>query len=310
MTGLECRFANGTFVGKKLSEAWGEMDASWRGESVDPKGEFPLLVKFLFTEEKLSVQVHPDDEYARQFEEEAGGRGKTEMWYVLQAKPGAEVLLGLRSEVTSDQLKRAIQDGTAENFLDAVPLSPGEAVFVPARTAHTIGAGLTLCEIQQYSDLTYRVYDYNRRDAEGRARELHIEKALEVMRFGKQNGGKLAPVSIRQNGLQETYFIACRYFVTERWDFAGRIARSSSPEHFDLLVFLEGAGHIEYGNQRMAYAPAQVWLIPADLGEYDLAPDQATTILHTYVPPTLNEFAHQLEQRGVDHDAAARLVYT
>jgi mannose-6-phosphate isomerase len=308
MTGLDCRFANGPFTGKKLGEAWQEMDVSWKGKSL-ANGEFPLLVKFLFTEEKLSVQVHPDDDYASRFEAQAGGRGKTEMWYALQARPGAEVLLGLRPEVTPEQFKRAIQDGTAEKYLDGVPLSAGEAVFVPARTAHTIGAGLTLCEIQQYSDLTYRVYDYNRRDAQGRSRELHIEKALEVMRFGKQNGGKLVPVKVSRNGLQETFFVACRYFATEKWDYSERIARSSSPEHFDLLIFLEGSGYMERGDERMAYGPAQIWMIPAGLGEYDLVAECATTVLRTYVPLTLNEFVRQLEKRGVDHATAAELVH-
>jgi mannose-6-phosphate isomerase len=309
MTGLDCRFVNGPFAGRKLGDAWQKMDVSWRGKSVDRKNKFPLLVKFLFTEEKLSVQVHPDDEYAGRFEAQAGGRGKTEMWYALQARPGAEVLLGLRPEVTSEQLNRAIRDGTAEKLLDSVPLRAGEAVFVPARTAHTIGAGLTLCEIQEYSDLTYRVYDYNRRDAKGRSRELHIEKALEVVRFGKQNSAKLAPLTISHNGVEETYFIACRYFATEKWDFAGRITRTSSSEHFDLLIFLAGSGQIELGSERMTYGPAQVWMVPASLGEYALAPDHPTALLRTYVPSNVNEFVHQLETQGIDHAAAVRLVH-
>ena len=118
--------------------------------------------------------------------------------------------------------KRAIEDGSAEDCLQHVPLSAGEAIFVPAGTAHTIGAGLVLCEIQEYSDLTYRVFDYNRRDAQGRSRELHIEKALQVMRFGEQHGGKIEPVRIVRDGVTETFFVACRYFAVEKWEFAGK----------------------------------------------------------------------------------------
>lgn len=309
MTGLECRFANGPFAGRRLTDAWQEMDARWTGTSIKRDAGFPILVKFLFTEENLSVQVHPDDEYAGRFEAAAGGRGKTEMWYALRAKPGAEVLAGLNPEVTAEQFKRAIQDGTAEKCLEAVPLNVGEAIFVPARTAHTIGAGLTLCEIQEYSDLTYRVYDYNRHDGHGKSRELHIEKALEVMRFGKQNGGKITPVIVSHGALTETYFIACRYFATEKWEFSGRIEQASSTEHFELLIFLEGSGSIEWAGDRAVYGPAQTWIIPASLGAYALAPQSRSALLRTYVPRNMNEFVHQLEKRGIDRAAASRLVY-
>jgi mannose-6-phosphate isomerase len=309
MTGLECRFATGPFSGKKLGEAWREMNADWTGTAIDRNGNFPLLVKFLFTEEKLSVQVHPDDAYASRAEGSAGGRGKTEMWYVLRARPGAEVLGGLKPDVTPEKFKRAIADGTAEECLIHVPVRAGEAVFVPARTAHTIGAGLVLCEIQEYSDLTYRVYDYNRRDAQGKSRELHIEKALEVMQFGKQSGGKIEPLRIERGAVTETYFVACRYFATEKWEFAERVAAASSREHFDLVIFLEGAGDIEWDGKRGTYGPAQVWVIPAALGAYQFSPQSRTSLLRTYVPSNMNEFVHRLEERGVDPRAWSRLVY-
>lgn len=308
MTGLDCRFANGPFAPKKLAEVWPEMDVCWAGTAIDRAAGFPLLVKFLFTEEKLSVQVHPDDDYASRFETAAGGHGKTEMWYALRARPGAEVLAGLKPGVTPDQFKRAIQDATAEQCLQPVPLQKGEVVFVPARTAHTIGAGLILCEVQEYSDLTYRVYDYNRRDARGKTRELHIEKALQVLRFGKQEGGKVEPVVLRRGAVTETYFVACRYFATEKWEFAERLDVESSPTHFDLLIFIEGSGNIELAGEHTAYNPAQVWIIPAALGSYHLAPQSPTALLRTYVPD-LNEFVGRLEARGISRSAASRLVY-
>ena len=126
-------------------------------------------------------------------------------------------------------------------------MRPGDAVFVPARTAHTIGPGLVLCEIQENSDITYRVYDYNRRDAQGQSRPLHIEKALEVMRFGKQFGGKIEPVRIREAGVEKTYFVSCRYFETSRWEFSEPVSVSTSQENFDLLIFLEGTRNYSLG---------------------------------------------------------------
>src|SRR5271154_2776020 len=142
MTGNDCRFASGPFPRKTLGEAWPQMPPDWKGTAPLSDGpshdnSFPLLVKFIFTEEKLSVQVHPDDDYAARHEQAAGGRGKTEMWYAVRARPGAEVLVGLKSKVTRDSFARAIADGTAEECLEHVPLRSGDAVFVPAGTAHT-----------------------------------------------------------------------------------------------------------------------------------------------------------------------------
>jgi mannose-6-phosphate isomerase len=167
-----------------------------------------------------------------------------------------------------------------------------------------------LCEIQEYSDLTYRVYDYNRRDAHGKSRELHVEKALEVMRFGKQSGGKIDPVRIERGPVTETYFVACRYFATEKWEFAERAAAASSREHFDLVIFLEGAGDIEWEHERTVYGPAQVWVVPAALGAYQFIPASRTSLLRTYVPSDLNEFVRRLEERGVAPRVASRLIYS
>lgn len=288
MTGNESRFASGPFCGEKLGEVWPAMSAEWKGASHKSGGPFPLLIKFIFAEDKLSVQVHPDDEYASRHEQAAGGCGKTEMWYAVRARPDAEVLVGLKPSVTRESFERAIADGTAENCLEHVPLNAGDAVFVPARTAHTIGPGLVLCEIQQNSDITYRVYDYNRRDAKGRARELHVEKALAVIRFGGQRGGKIQQARIQRGQLTQTQLAACEYFTTERWEFGERIEGVTSRQHFDMLIFLEGTGSIRWGANSEPYGPAQVWLMPAALGKFELSPEPGggphTSLLRTYVP--------------------------
>jgi mannose-6-phosphate isomerase len=308
LTGNDSCFAAGPFAGRKLGEAWSDMPPEWAGRRVQTKAPFPLLVKFLFPKEKLSVQVHPDDEYARRQEAAAGGLGKTEMWYVVAAEPGAEIMVGLKPEVTLDSFRRAIFDGTIEDCLERIAVSAGDAIFVPAGTVHTVGPGLVLCEIQEHSDITYRVFDYNRRTPEGPPRPLHIEQALDVINFGEQSGGKLEPVRITRGPLKETYFIACRYFATERWEFAERIAAVTRPEHFDLLITLAGCGRIETGEGAQQFAPAQVWLLPAGLGAYQLVPQSPTTLLRTYVPD-VNEFVRRLADQRVEEAAWSRLVY-
>ncbi len=204
---------------------------------------FPLLIKFIFAEEKLSVQVHPDDDYAARHEQAAGGRGKTEMWYAVRARPGAEVLVGLKPERHAREFQaRHCRRDRPKIVSSDVPLRPGDAVFVPAGTAHTIGPGLVLCEIQQNSDLTYRVYDYNRRDAKGQPRALHIEKALDVIRFGRQNGGKIEPVRIHEAGAEKTYFASCRYFETARWEFSEPVPSAHLAGTFRSAGFPRGNG--------------------------------------------------------------------
>ena len=309
MTGSECVFANGPFAGRTLGEAWPQMPVEWAGARPKTSDAFPLLVKFIFPDGKLSVQVHPDDGYAAAHEQGAGGRGKTEMWYAMCARPGAQVFVGLKPAVTRAGFERAIAEGTAESCLEQIPVAAGEAIFVPAGTAHTIGAGVVLCEIQPQSDLTYRVYDYNRRDSQGRARELHIAKALEVMRFGPQVGGKIDPVRIHEEGAQKTYFASCPYFETARWEFDGPVLMGSSAENFDLLIFLEGAGAIRWQGEQVEFAPAQVWMIPAGLGAYQIAPQSATSLLRTFVPREAGEFGAGLAQCGVSEADWSRLVH-
>jgi len=308
LTGNECRFATGEFAGRTLGEVWPELPEEWTGTRLRNLPRIPLLVKFIFPEEKLSVQVHPDDTYAEQHEEAAGGSGKTELWYVVKAREGAELRVGLKPGVTLKSFRRAIADGNVEDCLERVAVQAGDAVFVPAGTAHTIGPGVVLCEIQQHSDITYRVFDYNRVGADGKPRPLHIRQALNVMRFGEQSGGRCDPVRISHGAITKTFFAACQYFAAERWDFRERVAAVTSPEHFDLLIFLEGAGCMEFAERAEAYSPAEVWLLPAALGAYQLVPEVPTTLLRTYVPD-LNEFVRRLADERVEENEWSRVVH-
>lgn len=309
MTSAECRFAGGPYQGKSLGEIWSTMPPDWAGTRFPARDDFPLLVKFIFAEEKLSVQVHPDDDYASRQERAAGAKGKTEMWHVLRARPGAEVLAGLNHGVTRESFESAIAAGTAEDCLARIPVSAGDTVFIPAGTPHTIGAGLVLCEIQQYSDLTYRVYDYNRRDQHGRPRELHIAKALNVIRFGHRHDAKVPTACVPSGAFAEAHLLACRYFAVEKWEFAAPVPQSTSREHFDLLIFLEGSGHLAWRGEHAAYAPAEAWFLPAGLGDYCLMPASKTSLIRAYVPGDLDEFARRLALRGVDDASCARVIF-
>ncbi len=309
LTGNDCHFASGPFAGRTMAEAWRKMPAEWAGTRMNTGAAFPLLVKFLFPQDTLSVQVHPDDDYARKHESGAGGTGKTEMWYAIAAREGAEVLVGLKPGTTAESFKKAIAGGTAENCLRRIPIRAGDAIFVPARTVHTVGPGLTMCEIQENSDVTYRVYDYNRVDAAGKPRPLHIEKAVAVANFGEQVGGKIAPCIADHGALRETFIAACRYFATERWDFSARIGAATSRERFELLIFLEGSGQIECGHEHFEYAPAQVWLMPAALGAFQLTPNGRTSLLRTYVPDVLRDFVARLQEQRISEDVWSRLVF-
>jgi mannose-6-phosphate isomerase len=308
MTGNDCRFASGPFIGKSLREIWPALTNEWSGSNTEGSQNFPLLVKFLFPEEKLSVQVHPDDEYARENEEQAGGVGKTEMWYAISAKPGASVMVNFKSGTSPAAFRQAVADGKAEDSLEVVPIVPGDVIYVPAGTVHTIGSGVVLCEIQQNSDVTYRVYDYDRRDTQGGFRPLHLEKAFAVMNFGESAAGKVDAVRVAMGGLQKTFYVACPYFAAEKWEFSVRLDAASSAQHFDLLIFLEGTGTIEAGGRAQSYAPGHVWLIPAHLGDYQIAPESRTALLRTYVPGDLDGISRQLTDLGVPEPARTRLV--
>jgi mannose-6-phosphate isomerase len=293
LTGDACRFANGPYAGQTLGQAWPRMPAEWAGTQIvssdKARTRIPLLAKFVFPGDKLSVQVHPDDAYAQEHEQAAGGVGKTEMWYVAEASAGATIRVGLRPNVTRESFARAIDAGTAEDCLQPIAVRAGDTIFIPAGTAHTIGPGVALYEMQQHSDLTYRVFDYNRVGADGKARELHVKKAMDVLRFdapisAEARAGHVVPIALSGGpDAERLLLVACRYFAVERWEFARPVTLETSPERFELLTPLRGSGRIAV-NHDFTYAPGQAWLVPAALGSYTLEPTEPTTLLRAYVP--------------------------
>jgi mannose-6-phosphate isomerase len=308
LTGVDCCIANGPFVGKTLGQAWREMPAEWRGTRLASTTQFPLLVKFIFPNDKLSIQVHPDDAYAAAHEQAAGGRGKTEMWHAVSAEANSRVLIGVVRKANEESFRRALETQTLEKLFVHWRVQPGDSFFVPAGTPHTIGPGMILCEVQQYSDLTYRVYDYGRVDSHGMPRELHIQKALDVIQFGGPTGGKVSQIRLQTKGLQRSLLAACQYFAAERWKHFGTLETQSDAGHFDLLVVLAGAGDFNWERGRAKYQTGHCWLVPAGLGQFVLRAHEPTKLLRTYVPD-LAALRSGLEQEGHSHREIAKTVF-
>lgn len=308
LTGVDCQIATGPFSGKPLGAAWGEMPVEWRGTRLAAYGDFPILVKFIFPKDKLSIQVHPDDAYAAAHERAAGGRGKTEMWHAVSAEPSAHVLVGLRPEVDKTRFLDSLQKQTLESLFQSNAVHAGDTFFVEAGTPHTIGPGMVICEVQEYSDLTYRVYDYGRADASGKPRELHIEKALQVMKFGGSRSGKVTGLPLPSERTHKTLLAACSYFATERWDFRATVQTESAPERFELFIILSGTGYIHWSNSPLSYNRGECWLIPASLGRFSLQPEQSTSVIRTYVPD-LAELCAELRQASVSETQLAQAVF-
>jgi mannose-6-phosphate isomerase len=297
LTGVDCKVATGPFAGKTLAEAWKEMPPEWRGTRFTEPGDFPILIKFIFPNDKLSIQVHPDDAYAAEHEKAGGGRGKTEMWHAISAEAGARVLIGLVPKANRQKFVKAIETETLEEMFVHWRVQPGDTFFVPAGTPHTIGPGMVLCEIQEYSDLTYRVYDYGRVDARGKPRDLHIQKALDVIEFGRPILGKVSRLRLRSHGSQKELLAACQHFATERFKTRTDMETSQDPEHFDLYIMLTGGGELVWSGGSAEYQCGECWLIPAGLSRFTVNPANPAKFLRTYVPD-LQRLRDRLEQEN------------
>ena len=240
------------------------------GKAVGTLGEkfeqFPMLIKLIDAEQNLSVQVHPSDEYALEHE---GQYGKTEMWVVLDAVPGAYLYYGFEREVTKEEFAARIADGTLTSILHKAPVKKGDVFFIPAGTLHAIGEGLVIAEIQQNSNVTYRVYDYDRVGADGRPRPLHVEKALEVT--------DLHPVGAMDFG---PHLGECGCFAVDGYD--GPFTARCGPGSFHALLVTEGEGRWICGGEARTIRKGECLFLPAGSGGY--AVEGGCKVLVTYVP--------------------------
>jgi len=279
LTGEGCTVANGPLAGRSLGELSREFGAELLGDAAAARRRFPLLIKFIFPHDKLSVQVHPDDAAAALLGQPCG---KTECWYILQAEPGAQVGLGLKPGTTKAEVERAIAGTRMEQLLNWVEVRAGDMIYVDAGTVHAIGPGAVIVETQQNSDTTYRLYDY------GRPRELHIEHGLRATRETTRAGKvpRAAPQS--EKGKTQVNLVASPYFVVDRfklaqpWEFR---RPHHAPRAVWCLVAIGGCGivHAE-GAEPVIFNCGQAVVIPASAGQFTLQPQWELELLCASLP--------------------------
>ncbi len=277
------RVVGGPFEGQTLAQLAAAHGADLVGERSFARygADFPLLAKFIDAADHLSVQVHPDDAYAHRVEAATGFHGKTEAWHILHAEPGTALIHGLRAPSDRDTLARAAKEGWLLELLRTVPVAPGDTLFVPAGTIHAINAGIMLFEIQQKSDLTYRVYDYDRRDAQGRPRDLHLDRALDVIDYGPPRPAHIPPRALASG---RTLLVECPYFAMERWELSGERELRTDPGSFEIWTAVGGAAALVWPGGTAPLPRGASLVLPATLGGYSLRAEPAATLLRCYVP--------------------------
>ena len=239
--------ATGKNKGLMLGEYINRFGRGILGWKCDPYERFPLLIKFIDSRESLSIQVHPGDDYALQKEDEYG---KNELWYVVDCEPESYLYCGFSRDTDEAEVRRRIEDGTLTEILNKIPVKKGDSYFIENGTVHAIGPGVLICEIQQSSNVTYRLYDYQRRDKYGELRELHIDKAMEVTNFHEKD-------------MEAAKTMECKYFSIEKSVFDGEVSFNLDDSSFRAFVVLEGGGQVFCGEESLAYRPADCFFVPA-----------------------------------------------
>jgi mannose-6-phosphate isomerase len=271
LTWEDNRVANGPLAGQSLGELSKRYGRDLMGHLASCDDRFPLLIKFLFPGDKLSVQVHPDDDGARKYGQPCG---KTECWYVLRAEPGAQVALGLKPGVTLEHFRKSIEETRAEELLNWVNVYAGDMLYVAAGTVHTIGGGMVLVETQQTSDITYRLYDY------GRPRELHVEKGLEAVKL-HTNAGKV----LRGADPGSDVLVRSPFFQVEKMHLGGPLRAQVSLDSPHILVAVNGAGIVEAaGMEPVSFATGDAVVIPASVSEYNVRPQWELDVMRMSLP--------------------------
>ncbi len=254
--------SGGELDGMELS-AYFEKYPEALGENCRAFSNFPVLIKFIDAKQALSIQVHPSDEYALEHE---GEYGKTEMWYVVDCDPGAYLYFGVNREVSREEFRRRIADNTVEEILNRVDVHPGDAFFIEAGTIHAIGAGILICEIQQNSNCTYRVYDYGRLGADGQPRELHIDKALAVSRLSPSHTEDRRESAEKIPGGERVRLAACKYFTTDKLTVEGEMEITVDKASFCSLIVMDGGGTLAGPENTVEFKAGDSLFIPAGSG--------------------------------------------
>lgn len=279
MPGSESVVAEGPWAGSTLSELIGRFGAELLGKANYARfgQEFPLLVKFIDAREDLSIQVHPDDELARK---RHGKSGKCEMWYVLEAEPGASLLTGFSRPIAPAEYERRVADNTLTDVLNRQAIASGDVFYLPAGRVHSIGKGSFIVEIQQSSDITYRIYDFDRRDAAGNPRELHTELAREAIDFESSENSR---ITYAPENNQEVRLVTTPYFTTSLYTLTARTRCDwSATDSFVAIILLQGSGSLtDNEGNRIDIRQGETWLLPASTQWIEITPHTATLRLLT-----------------------------
>ena len=300
------RTLNGPLTGKTVADLRGRLGSELMGP-LDPSRIFSVLTKIIDARDSLSVQVHPGDAYAQAHEHQPNG--KTECWYILSAAPGAHLILGWKRDTTRDEYLQRVADGSLTELLRPVPVKPGDVFYLPAGTLHAIGAGIQLFETQQASDITYRIFDWNRVDAQGRPRELHVQKAADVLDYRRSEAGALNPLEYRTGGLNRAALVADPRFTLERIEVTtagGEIDLDGMPL---ILWALDGGIEISAGAESVHLPPYATALIPAAAGSVKVrSGDADAKLLTAAVPADARALARRLAAAGVDGASVDRFA--
>lgn len=265
--------ANGEYAGMTLGELIAKSGNKIVGSNYSGD-RFPLLIKFIDACDRLSIQVHPSDDYALKNENEFG---KTEMWYIVEAEEGAELVFGLSKDYTKESFAKAVSEGTVENLLNRVKVHAGDVYFIPSGLVHAIGAGILICEIQQNSNVTYRVYDYNRPGKDGKPRELHVEKAKEVIvNYTHEEIEKMrfSGTAKRTPDLLAT----CDKFTVYKHDISGEIEITADERSFVSISFTEGEGNIVFDGAFYPFKKGDTYFLPAGMGKAVIKAEKAVCV--------------------------------
>lgn len=268
--------ANGELKGKSLMELIDESPNEILGTEVYKRfgKQFPLLFKYLDAREDLSIQVHPNDKLAK---ERHNSFGKTEMWYVTQADADARIIVGFKEDSSKEEYLKHLNDKTLVSILDTVKAKPGDVFFLETGTVHAIGAGLVVAEIQQTSDITYRLYDFDRKDAQGNTRELHVDLALDAINYNKVDTQKKYETKTNTSNV----VVDCPYFTTNFLPLENKLEVSKSGASFTVYMCIEGSFEIEYSGFKQTYIKGDTILVPAEINAFIL--NGNASILEIYI---------------------------
>lgn len=257
--------AKGELLGKTLSEYIEIKGKEVLGTNAQNFENFPVLIKFIDAKNPLSVQVHPSDDYALEHEKEYG---KTEMWYVMEADEGSSLYFGVNKEISKEDFQKKIDDNTVEEVLNKVEVHKGDVFFIESGTIHAIGAGILICEIQQNSNTTYRVYDYGRIGNDGKPRELHVEKALAVSNFSPSKVSDELIEAQAVEGAEVKSLASCKYFTTEKYTVSSEVSLLADLSSFVSLMILDGEGEVICDENTIKFVAGDSIFVPADLGRF------------------------------------------